>query len=96
MDRVLIFSIACMLMACGCSSISPEVQRDIAFKRYSLDCVARGIPEDTPAHTKCVMDKYEAYKREQDHSAEEMAKFYGEASGHMVQQSSVTTINNPE
>lgn len=60
----------------GCSGISPARQSEIAFKKYSLDCVARGIPDNTPAHTQCVMDKYKAHHLEQQRAEEEMARFY--------------------
>jgi len=80
MERALLACLCGTVLIAGCSGITPEERRDAAFNKYSLDCVARGLAEDTPEHTKCVMDKYEAYQREQKRSEQEMATLYGDGS----------------
>jgi hypothetical protein len=88
MGRRLIFGLLCGAVISGCSSFAPDEQRDIAFQKYSLDCVARGIPEDTPEHTRCVLDKYEANKTEQVRGMEELEKLYGEKPDETSEQAS--------
>ena len=61
----------------GCS-VTPDEHRDRAFQKYSLDCVARGIPENTEAHTQCVVDQYEKYNLEQRRAEERMRELYAE------------------
>ena len=69
-----------MLLAMGMwgCSVTPEEHRDLAFRQYSLECVARGIPENTQAHTQCVLDKYEKYHAERRHAEERMSEVFAE------------------
>lgn len=61
----------------GCS-VTPDEHRDLAYKKYSLDCVARGLPEDSPAHTDCVVQKYKHYNDEQSRAEGKMQELYAE------------------
>jgi hypothetical protein len=63
-----------LLLAC---SVTPQQHRDLAFTKYSGLCVARGMQENTPTHTDCVLQHYEDAQREQQRAENRMNTLYG-------------------
>ena len=61
----------------GCTT-TPEEHRDLAFRKYSLECVARGIQENTQAHTDCVVQKYKTFTQQQERGEAQMREIFAE------------------
>lgn len=59
----------------GCST-TPKEHSKMAFRQYSLQCIARGLQEDTQSHTNCVVDKYNAVAKERERSDAMMSKLF--------------------
>ena len=57
MGRVFLTMLAVIWVMVGCST-TPTEHSKAAYRKYSLECVARGIPEHTQAHTDCVVNTY--------------------------------------
>ena len=85
--RGFLFSIATLLVAC---SVTPQQHRDLAFAKYSGLCVARGIPENTSAHTDCVLQHYEDVQREHQRAEDRMKTLYGKKEEKPVTATAVT------
>lgn len=59
--------------------MSPEEHAELAFRKYALECVARGIPENTQKHTDCVVNKYKNFTQEKDNTVKEMRTVFADS-----------------
>lgn len=72
-------SIFTMMVAAGLISgcgTSPKDHTKAAYRLHSLECVARGIPENTPAHTECIVNKYGSAVKERRNNETKMRELF--------------------
>lgn len=72
----------------GCSSTPKYTEQ--AFEQYGFECVARGLAEDTPAHSACVTGKYKNHLRERQRAAGDLKNLYSK-----TESSSSVTADTP-
>ena len=89
MGKYILSMLVVVWVSVGCST-TPEDHSKSAFHKYSLQCVARGLQEDTPAHTDCVVNKYGNVAIERNRSNAKMSELFY-ISKQEIQESSSST-----
>jgi len=77
MGKIILSMFVILLVIVGCST-TPREHAKTAFRKYSLQCVARGLPENTQPHTDCVVNKYGKVEKERKRGETMMSEIFVE------------------